>query len=672
MTGVIYETDVLYAVFAMVALTVVILLMLYNRHSSGEQGRSLKVLLGTMAVFCFIDMAWGFIASGKITSSVDNFRAITNAFHMMAAVTAFVWGKFILHYIGVKKHVPLAIFLLIPVSVVTALLIANRWTNCIFTVDENFYYYSGYLRPIAFACEGFYFLMAFAVAVIYKSKTADDFKRARLSTVEIIATVPVFFFVIQVMFPDAPFASCGYMIAAMVLYLGIVSAEQNKKVTDSSEHYREESKEIYQALEGIAKSFVSVHLFNLELNKQVPVYSNRFIDEFVYEKDGADVQIRKVMKGVCEPEYVDKVVEFVNLGTLSERMHGKRVISCEFLGRNQGWCMSSFIKVAQDEHGNLTKVIHAVQNINEVKQREFDYEKALSEAYEDRNVIFSEMLKMQSGGVIATDGHEGILAINDAAAKMFGFHSAEEAPKDFRVLLSRMEFDDYEEAKSNYNKFRDDGEGMTYYFKTKNFRGSSIYVMGVPKKFTLSNGKETIITSYTDITHGKEMENQLLLISQTDALTGISNRGHGEDMIEEMLLVGKVGTFCIIDIDKFKSINDSFGHMVGDKALIEVAKALKASFRDRDIVMRLGGDEFAVFAEGITTENAAKRCFDRFFDYLDDIEIPELQGNKITVSLGAAFATKTGDRAFDDLYQKADSIMYMCKEKKGNYYAFKQ
>lgn len=666
-----FETNVLYAVLALAALVVIVLLLIYTRQEKGIQARSFRILLGVMAVFCFVDMFWGFIASKRIASTEENFRMASAMFHALAAITAFTWGKFILHYIGVKKHAPLAIFLLIPVLVVMGLLIANHWTGCVFTVDADFRFYSGYLRPVNFVCEGFYFIMVLIVAVIYKAKTTDEFKRERLKTVEIFTVIPLLFFVLQAMFPNAPFDSLGYMISALVVYLGIVSAEQNKKVIDSTEYYKEESKEIYQALEGIAKSFVSVHLFNLELNKQVPVYSNRFIDEFIDEKDGADVQIQKVMAGVCEPEFVDKVVEFVDTHTLSARMRGRRVISCEFLGRNQGWCMSSFIKVAQDEHGNITKAIHAVQNINEIKLREQDYERTIAEAYEDRNVIYSEMLKMQSGGVIATDGMDHVLAINDAAAKMFGFQSSEEAPSDFKMLLARMDFDDYAEAKSDYNKFQNDGEGMTYYFQSRNFRGSKIYVMGVPKKIKMANGREAILTSYTDITHSKEMENRLLLVSQTDALTGISNRGHGEDVTEELLKAGKTGMFCIIDIDKFKSINDNYGHMIGDKALIEVAKALKASFRDKDIVMRLGGDEFAVFAVGITTENAARHCFDRFFEYLEKIDIPELQDNKITVSLGAAFATRTGDRVFDDLYQKADSIMYMCKEKPGNFYAFK-
>lgn len=664
-------TEVLYSVYALVSLAVIIVLLMFNRSTRDEHGTSFKILLIFVAVFCFIDMAWGFVASHYVNSTLENFRVLSVAFHLGVAITAYVWEKYILHYLGVVKPLHVELLLVVPVIVVAALLVSNIWTNCMFTIDSNLNYRSGYLRPIAFACEGIYFIMSLIATIVVKNNTTDGFKRERCNTLVVFCSSPILFLLLQIMFPDAPFVSCGYMISCMALYIGIVTAERSKEVSDTSRHYKEESKEIYLALEGIAKSFVSVHLFNLKINKQQPVYSNRFIDEFIKEEDGADEQIKKVMRGVCEPEYINKVVEFVDLSTLSTRMRGRRVISCEFISRNQGWCISSFIKVEQDEHGNVTKVIHAVQNINEVKLRELEYEKALSEAYKDRNVIFSEMLKMQSGGVIATDGAEHILAINDAAAKMFGYNTSDDVPTDFNILLSKMEFDNFEETRRDYNKFKAEGEGITYYFKIKNYRGNDIFVMGVPKKITMPNGRALVITSYTDISKGKEMENQLLLISQTDALTGISNRGYGEDRIEALLEAGKAGAFCIIDIDKFKSINDTYGHMVGDKALIEVAKALKSSFRDHDVVMRLGGDEFAVFAEGITNERAAKRCFDRFFEYLENLNIEELQGNKITVSLGVAFATSTGDRVFDDLYQNADSIMYMCKEQPGNCYAFK-
>ena len=110
-----------------------------------------------------------------------------------------------------------------------------------------------------------------------------------------------------------------------------------------------------------------------------------------------------------------------------------------------------------------------------------------------------------------------------------------------------------------------------------------------------------------DITDKKKLENRLIVLSEIDALTSISNRGSGERRAEKLINSGVKGMFCLLDVDKFKSINDSFGHTVGDKALIEIADCLRRSFTGSDVVMRLGGDEFAVYAVGVETERQAPR-----------------------------------------------------------------
>lgn len=159
----------------------------------------------------------------------------------------------------------------------------------------------------------------------------------------------------------------------------------------------------------------------------------------------------------------------------------------------------------------------------------------------------------------------------------------------------------------------------------------------------------------------------LLKISETDQLTNILNRGAGEDKIRKLMDIKKAGMFCVLDADKFKSINDTYGHSVGDKVLIKVAECLTTSFRDRDIVMRLGGDEFAVYAIGVTTEELANVVSSRFFGYLDKISIPELGDKKISVSMGAAFYNGEGDlTTFEELYKKADNKAYESKKIEGN------
>ena len=168
----------------------------------------------------------------------------------------------------------------------------------------------------------------------------------------------------------------------------------------------------------------------------------------------------------------------------------------------------------------------------------------------------------------------------------------------------------------------------------------------------------------------KQEKHHLMKMSQTDAMTGVYNRGGGEKAIRSALEVGAEGVFFLLDADKFKSINDNYGHDVGDQVIISIAKALVHSFRDVDIVMRLGGDEFAVYAPGILDKDAATRVVRRFFGAIDAIDIPSLGDRKISVSLGAAFWHDGKSIDFDELYKRADLRLYDSKQVEGNMVTF--
>ena len=158
----------------------------------------------------------------------------------------------------------------------------------------------------------------------------------------------------------------------------------------------------------------------------------------------------------------------------------------------------------------------------------------------------------------------------------------------------------------------------------------------------------------------------LVKLSQTDAMTGLYNRGGGEKAIRTALFDGEEGVFFLLDADKFKSINDTYGHDVGDQVIISIADSLKKSFRGEDIVMRLGGDEFAVYAPGVLSEEAADRVIGRLFSTIDAIDIPALGDRKICVSLGAAFWRNAEALSFDELYKRSDLKLYDSKLVEGN------
>ena len=175
-----------------------------------------------------------------------------------------------------------------------------------------------------------------------------------------------------------------------------------------------------------------------------------------------------------------------------------------------------------------------------------------------------------------------------------------------------------------------------------------------------------IIFAIELIDEEKRRENQLLYLSQTDAMTGLRNRGSGEKAISALMNEGIEGVFFMLDADKFKSINDNYGHDVGDKVIKAIAQCLKKSFRNSDVVMRLGGDEFAAYALGVTNEEQVKIIVNRIFSEIDRIKIPELGDRKISVSVGSALFHASEACHFMEIYKRADSAVYMSKKIEGN------
>lgn len=168
----------------------------------------------------------------------------------------------------------------------------------------------------------------------------------------------------------------------------------------------------------------------------------------------------------------------------------------------------------------------------------------------------------------------------------------------------------------------------------------------------------------------KRHRDRLKLLSETDRMTGIANRGGGEHKIRELLAEYRKGMFVLIDVDDFKSINDSYGHDAGDKVLIAIAQSLKNVFRGGDIILRLGGDEFAVYAPGVDSKDEGQRIMDRLFASVERIHFEDFALQRVNISVGVTFYDGNGYVTFKDLYQRSDRCAYMSKKEKGNFVTF--
>ncbi len=168
----------------------------------------------------------------------------------------------------------------------------------------------------------------------------------------------------------------------------------------------------------------------------------------------------------------------------------------------------------------------------------------------------------------------------------------------------------------------------------------------------------------TDITETHRANRQLTWLAHYDALTGLANRHHFRGQLAELLKPpdGSEPAFAVLclDLDHFKTINDTLGHAVGDGLLQEVAQRLQSRTRRSDTVARLGGDEFAVILRGVAGTDEAALLTQRL---LEGLQTPcEVQGSRIAVrtSIGVAMAPRDG-ADIDTLLNNADLALYAAK-----------
>lgn len=153
--------------------------------------------------------------------------------------------------------------------------------------------------------------------------------------------------------------------------------------------------------------------------------------------------------------------------------------------------------------------------------------------------------------------------------------------------------------------------------------------------------------------------------SDKDLMTGLYTKAAALEYGKLLLQDAGNAYFMIIDLDKFKKINDTFGHITGDRVIVSVATYLEKYFLDLGYVARFGGDEFAVF---ITEPIERQSLIEIIKDFQNDLKEIPLDNMQLTCSIG--IAKIHNEKNFDEIYQKADEMLYYVKSSGRNGYAF--
>lgn len=233
-------------------------------------------------------------------------------------------------------------------------------------------------------------------------------------------------------------------------------------------------------------------------------------------------------------------------------------------------------------------------------------------------------------------------------------------------IFSYIHPEDKENVTSEYQKSFLTKTGFKLEYRMKNCYGKYRWVIceGVPR-LDESNNLDSFIGSMLDITEQKLSQEQLHFEANYDSLTGLPNRKNFLTVLESLIEKSKSdpeSKFAIVflDIDRFKIINDSLGHHIGDKLLIKIAKRILSEIGYRGMVCRLGGDEFTIVLENIQNIKRVTKIVERVQKKLR--QLIKLQSHKIYITSSAGITiVEHSSRDAVAILRDADTAMYRAK-----------
>ncbi len=273
-------------------------------------------------------------------------------------------------------------------------------------------------------------------------------------------------------------------------------------------------------------------------------------------------------------------------------------------------------------------------------------------------------------GLLMFDSSHRLVVANQRYIEMFGVSTEVVKPgcTIHDLLNHRRETGSFKGDVDEYcaTLFRKMAQGKIFQTIMETANGGSIQVSYRP----LPRGGW--VTTLEDITERRRVEDRITHLAHYDALTDLPNRALFHEQLKRELAriaPGEQLAVLYIDIDEFKSVNDTLGHLIGDELLKSVAVSLSRCVRDTDFVARLGGDEFAIVQTGIRTADEVTGLVTRV---LDTIREPyECLGHQVTTdaSIGIALAPQHGTD-LDQILKNADLAMYAAKSAGRRTYRF--
>jgi diguanylate cyclase (GGDEF)-like protein/PAS domain S-box-containing protein len=284
------------------------------------------------------------------------------------------------------------------------------------------------------------------------------------------------------------------------------------------------------------------------------------------------------------------------------------------------------------------------------------------EAVRSNTLLTDQLFGAMPAIGMLVDPDANIVRVNSAFTRVTGYTN--EQVQDMKTLALRSERNSPTLFADLRNSLRATGQWKgEFWYRKKNGEHylQNSFITGV-------RGADGRVTHYalvgSDITLRRQQEEEMRWSATHDSLTGLPNRKLFGDRLEHAMSRARRSSANLavffIDLDGFKSINDTKGHRAGDHVLVTVAKRLQGALRESDTVARLGGDEFAVILEDCSGEDASRIAGLLISNLGEPIELENDRGT-ITGSIGISLFPRGGDLNAEELVSQADQAMYEAK-----------
>lgn len=323
---------------------------------------------------------------------------------------------------------------------------------------------------------------------------------------------------------------------------------------------------------------------------------------------------------------------------------------------------------SKDEIGQLGNDINYLLHSVQVT---LDTERLLRKKIEMLEKQFRLIFEKASGGIVLTDRHGKIQMFNPSFVRLVGADEEQEN-RDFHEKNLSDFFLDPESIQEALIKSIDN-PGLALDIKLREVKGSGLrWLHGLFSPVSDENDQILIECIMYDVSERAQREMQTRVDAEHDPLTGLLNRRACEHYVQKILHLAELEDYTVgiflIDLDRFKPINDTLGHEAGDSILKEVSIRLRNCVRNEDLVVRWGGDEFVIVATEKNSELDMNLTAQRILDRLEkEIDVGSEQHVTIGASIGVAlFPDHSQD--FLELVKLADGAMYQAKTQGRNGY----